>query len=623
MATTYILESGDPYIRRRTEKGWTLDFIFNKDGYDWADGSTFYYWGISGETDASYYADNNLSFSFTEDGRIMWKAIHYKVDNTTTPIYYTLTGQTEIMCTGGTENDFNITITFERNKELEECDLLNVGGINDLISEVTIPLDNQDFLTGGTITTTTIQQLSPKWYHNRKSRLGKLKIYLNGQKFYELKNWEEIIPSERESENDLVQVIGGGTDGIDDLHIGETLFAILNFEYTEEPLNALAIKKKYKLLKSDYNITECNSCDDSPFNYTDPPTPTPTPTVTPTLTPQPTATPTPFPTSTPTATPTIAPTATPTPTPLPTSTPVPTNTPLPTATPVPTATPTVTPTPTPLPTINWVRYNSGVGVDAYEACTNYSNSNITHVYLTKSPTLYTVGDSVASDNTGTPFDGYCVINSKWVYVINGIVDSLDLCSSLPTPTPTPTPYPFLTPPPSGFTFNADYIVVTYAFTDGADLDTRTRISNPDIGQNDLSTYIGWNRSNEFPVGSGTPILKWAGDNTGTGFESVLIDLIQFKAQFPQFSGSTITIDMNAMWFGSLGSNPVVMDVMMYKGGSMSLDENAFLFINNTYTGIYGVASTGTSVTLVSQNGEDQQLVATLQYNLSNYNGNFI
>ncbi len=246
MATTYILESGDPYIRRRTEKGWTLDFIFNRDGYDWIDGSTFYYWGISGETDASYYADNNLSFSFTEDGRIMWKAIHYKVDNTTSPIYYTLTGQTEIMCTGGTENDFNITITFERNKELEECDLLNVGGINDLISEVTIPLDNQDFLTGGTVTTTTIQELSPKWYHNRKSRLGKLRIYLNGQKFYELKNWEEIIPSERESENDLVQVIGGGTDGIDDLHIGETSFIISNFVYYETPLNALSVKKNYK-----------------------------------------------------------------------------------------------------------------------------------------------------------------------------------------------------------------------------------------------------------------------------------------------------------------------------------------------------------------------------------------
>ncbi len=71
MATTYILESGDPYIRKRTEKGWTLDFVFNRDGIDWSGGTTFYYWGISGETEQENYADNNLSFSFTDDGRVL------------------------------------------------------------------------------------------------------------------------------------------------------------------------------------------------------------------------------------------------------------------------------------------------------------------------------------------------------------------------------------------------------------------------------------------------------------------------------------------------------------------------------------------------------------------------
>jgi hypothetical protein len=81
--------------------------------------------------------------------------------------------------------------------------------------------------------------------------------------------------------------------------------------------------------------------------------------------------------------------------------------------------------------------------------------------------------------------------------------------------------------------------------------------------------------------------------------------------------------MNAMWYGDLGSDPVVMDIMMYKGGTMTLDEDAYLFVNNTYSGIYGVASTGTIVTLQSQEENDQELVARLQYNLSNYIGNFI
>jgi hypothetical protein len=596
MATTYILESGDPYIRKRTEKGWTLDFVFNRDDYDWADGSTFYYWGISGETEQKNYADNNLSFSFTDDGRIMWKAIRYKYDSCKDLLYYTTTGQTAVFCTGGTLNDFNITITFERNIELNDCDLCNDGGINDLVTGKTIDstLNFKNWLSGDTLNYFSIEEISKKYYNERNSRLGTLKIYLNGNPIYKLKNFEEVVPSTRQIErvsfdadgsqaifdvgedigtlvnvlvddnvkkqdvyftheentssiefveakipvsgstitivyfktslNPLVQVIGGGTNGINNFHTGQTLFDILYVKYLEAPLSALEVKNNYKNnIKLNYNISECNSCNDVPYSYSNPPTPTPTPTLTPTPTPTLTPTPTPTVTSTPSPTPTFFPTATPTSTPTPT--------------------PTFFPTSTPSPT--------------------------------------------------------------------------------PTITPTPTPYPFSTPLPSGFTFDADYIVVTYAFTDGADLDTRTRISNPDIGQNDLPTYIGWNRLNEFPESSETPILKWAGDNTGTGFESVLIDLIQLKSQFPQFSGSTITIDMNAMWYGSLGSNPVVMDVMMYKGGSMSLDEDAYLFVNNTYTGLYGVASTGTIVTLVSQNGEDQELVARLQYNLSNYIGNFI
>ena len=224
MTTTYILESGDPYIRKRTEKGWTLDFVFNRDGIEWSGGTTFYYWGISGETIDSNYADNNLSFSFTDDGRVLWESIHYKTLDGTTPLYYTTTGQTSILCSGGTSNDFNLTIIFERYKDLEECDLLNEGGLNDLITGKTTTITQLEWLSGDTPTYTTIEVLSEKWYKKRDSRLGALKIYLNGQKLYTLENWEEIIPSQRESENNLVQVFGGGTIESGDIHEGETQF---------------------------------------------------------------------------------------------------------------------------------------------------------------------------------------------------------------------------------------------------------------------------------------------------------------------------------------------------------------------------------------------------------------
>ncbi len=338
MATTYILESGDPYIRKRTEKGWTLDFVFNRDGIDWSGGTTFYYWGISGETEQTNYADNNLSFSFTDDGRVLWESIHYKkLSCDTNPIYYTATGQTSVMCSGGTSNDFNLTIVFERYKDLEGCDLCNFGGTNDLITGKTITIDQLDWLTGATEVYTIVEQLSEKWYNNRNSRLGVLKIYLNGQKLYTLENWEEIIPSQRESENDLVQIFGGGTVESGDIHEGETQFDLLQYNYYEYPFTHLQINDNYKTnIKPNFNITECGGdCVDNLYNSSY--TPTPTPTITPT--PTPTLTPTPTPTFLPTATPTATPTSTPTSTP--------TLTPTPTPTFIPTATPTMTPTPTP------------------------------------------------------------------------------------------------------------------------------------------------------------------------------------------------------------------------------------------------------------------------------------
>ena len=362
MATTYILESGDPYIRKRTEKGWTLDFVFNRDGIDWSGGTTFYYWGISGETEQENYADNNLSFSFTDDGRVLWESIHYKKlscdDN---PIYYTATGQTSVMCSGGTSNDFNLTIVFERYKNLEGCDLCNFGGTNDLITGKTMTVGQLDWLTGATEVYTIVEQLSEKWYENRDSRLGVLKIYLNGQKLYTLENWEEIIPSQRESENDLVQIFGGGTVESGDIHEGETQFDLLQYNYYEYPFTHLQIKDNYNInIKPNFSITECDGdCVDNLIGLgvsTSTPTPTPTMTVTPTSTPTflpttaPTTTPTPLPTSTPTPEPTSTPTFLPTAVPTSTPTPIPTDTPTPEPTSTPTFFPTLPPTSTPTPT---------------------------------------------------------------------------------------------------------------------------------------------------------------------------------------------------------------------------------------------------------------------------------
>lgn len=290
MTTIYEIGTGNPLLRRRTEKGWTLDFVFNREDNPWISGSTFYYWGIQDETDERYYADNNLSFSFTEDGRIKWESYRYTglCDTTSgyTESFYTSTGQTEVLCMGGTSNDFNITITFERYKYYENCDIENEGGWNDLIigphsipyspiktgstanqitTGYTVTNNINDWVSGATITNEYVEELSKKWWKERDKRLGVLKIYLNGNPIYKLKDWMEIIPSRRGSENPIVQIWGGGTTGSNDLHLGETNFTIKNIKYFEEPLSFLGVQNNYKTeIIPNYDIVECNyaPCDE-------------------------------------------------------------------------------------------------------------------------------------------------------------------------------------------------------------------------------------------------------------------------------------------------------------------------------------------------------------------------
>jgi hypothetical protein len=314
----YTGHTCDFKIRKRTEKGWTLDFVFNRNNIEWSGGTTFYYWGISGETVESNYADNNLSFKFTSDGRIKWDSYRYSgyCDSTSgyTESYYISSGQTPVLCSGGTSSNFNITITFERYKHYKDCDIENQGGINDLIRNpytidysgntgstttqittgYTITNTLKDWISGGTITNEYIEILNKKWSDEKQKRLGTLKIFHNGKRIYKLENWEEIIPSLRKSENEIIQKWGGGTTAYNNIHTGTTLFQIKKIKYFEEPLDFVHIKHHYLTsVKPNYSINECvSNCNDN-INGLVTPTPTPTITPTPSSTPTPTITPTP------------------------------------------------------------------------------------------------------------------------------------------------------------------------------------------------------------------------------------------------------------------------------------------------------------------------------------------
>lgn len=337
-------------VRRRTEKGWTLDFVFNGE----TNGSTFYYLGIKDDLIDGNYGDNNLTFSFTNDNKIKWESYHYSglcnSDSGYTESYYTLTGQTEPLCTNGIYNDFNITVTFDRYSYLYDCEIENEGGWNDLIlgphavnytNELWAPTtgDTGSFFsgsfighstqitTGYTMTTGSlnwitgdteysyVEELNKKWAGEKQKRLGTLKIYHNGKRIYKLENFEEIIPSLRSSENEIVQIFGSNSlNGV-----------LKQVKYFEEPLDFVHVNHHYLTsIKPNFLIYGCSDVLPSPT-----PTPTPTPSVTPTNTPTPsvtaTHTPTPSVTTTNTPTPSVTPTSgvipqSPTPTPTPSST---------------------------------------------------------------------------------------------------------------------------------------------------------------------------------------------------------------------------------------------------------------------------------------------------------------
>lgn len=246
-----------PYIKRRTEKGWTLDFIFNREHSGWTAGSVFYYIGVRGEDDITNYADNNLSFQFTPDGRIKWVSVRYSgVCNPATGYsdsYYIESGQTPTLCTTADDKDFNVSIVFDRDFRLTDCNIENDGGWNDLIQEFNIvPTQNTDPAITSTqiVTYNTYEELNKKWEHERKQRLGTLKIYLNGHPIYKIKEWEEIIPSKR-GVQPFIQSWGGGTGLMGGIHEGTCCFDIKSIKYYEEPLDYFHIRHNFLMsLKS-------------------------------------------------------------------------------------------------------------------------------------------------------------------------------------------------------------------------------------------------------------------------------------------------------------------------------------------------------------------------------------
>jgi hypothetical protein len=212
--------------------------------------------------------------------------------------YYLSSGQTPTLCTTGTTKDFNITITFDRYKHYDGCDIENDGGWNDMIGFRTSPYQNIE-VTAVTSTQLSVwdpaESLSQKWADERQRRLGTLKIYVNGRPIYKLENWEEIIPSTR-GVQPFIQSWGAGTGLMGNIHNGICCFKMKTVKYYEEPLDFVHVRHNFLTRIDDYDFYICGlGCVDD-LSGLPLPTATPSPTPTRTSTPTPSATPSPTPT---------------------------------------------------------------------------------------------------------------------------------------------------------------------------------------------------------------------------------------------------------------------------------------------------------------------------------------
>ena len=186
-----------------------------------------------------------------------------------------------------------------------------------------------------------------------------------------------------------------------------------------------------------------------------------------------------------------------------------------------------------------------------------------------------------------------------------------------------------------FTFDADYAVLTYKFSDASDLDTRSRIVEPDINMNN---YLGFGAGACFPNDASwsktniptTAVMDWSGDNVGKGYESILVDIQKLKALKPDMVN--FVVDLRAAWYEPgqpMGVLPVEVKAMFYKGGTMLksqpvTDPLSYEYTNPTATNSLQVTSDSKVINTKYQSdgGVRLQRLAVFKYNVVTKVGSF-
>ena len=138
-----------------------------------------------------------------------------------------------------------------------------------------------------------------------------------------------------------------------------------------------------------------------------------------------------------------------------------------------------------------------------------------------------------------------------------------------------------------------------------DLDTRTQLQIP----NRNSITVGWNRA-----GNDEDYLTWAGDNTSSGQESVLVNMSKLSSDF----GGQIKIEFAGFWYDERKSGQVVLEFTTYKGGSMTTE--AYSWVNQGGTVVQNLSLTCNVVLSSDAQDSDGQKLAVLNYDVLSKTG---
>lgn len=174
----------------------------------------------------------------------------------------------------------------------------------------------------------------------------------------------------------------------------------------------------------------------------------------------------------------------------------------------------------------------------------------------------------------------------------------------PTPPPPPPPGPPVNPTPVAII--ADYVVADYVFPYGFDLDTRTKMFIPTVG----GDYVGWSRATQQ-----SDILYWGGDNRGTGVESVLINIENYRTDYPD--PDTFRVDFNCYWYSrTSNAQPVKLVMTMYTGGVMV--KSGYTWTNPTATSTVRLTTASKIITTSTIDpASDGEPLGYLTYNVVN------